>query len=68
MANNINKLRKRFPILKTEINNNPLVYLDNAASTQRPDCVIEAVLEYEKSYHSNVHRGCLLYTSPSPRD
>ncbi|MBI80032.1 MAG: cysteine desulfurase [Pseudomonadota bacterium] len=57
MTNSINKLRKRFPILKTEINNNPLVYLDNAASTQRPDCVIEAVLEYEKSYHSNVHRG-----------
>tara|TARA_B100001250_G_C19817150_1_gene799237 strand:+ start:6740 stop:7957 length:1218 start_codon:yes stop_codon:yes gene_type:complete len=57
MINNINKLRQNFPILKREINKKPLVYLDNAASTQRPDCVIEAVSEYEKKCHSNVHRG-----------
>ncbi len=51
------QLRRDFPILNTEVYGKPLAYLDNAASSQRPLQVIEAVAEYEKSHHANVHRG-----------
>ncbi|OUU78582.1 MAG: aminotransferase [Gammaproteobacteria bacterium TMED78] len=55
--NSSSQTRKDFPILERNINNKPLVYLDNAASTQRPLSVINAVSNYEMNYHSNVHRG-----------
>jgi cysteine desulfurase/selenocysteine lyase len=49
--------RGDFPILKQQVNGFPLVYLDNAASTQRPVCVIDEISRYYREDHSNVHRG-----------
>lgn len=52
------KIRSEFPILTTEVYPGvPLVYLDNAASSQKPRQVIEAMTEYYQNYHANVHRG-----------
>ncbi|MCF8217425.1 MAG: cysteine desulfurase [Bacteroidales bacterium] len=53
----IQKIRKSFPILKQEMNDRPLVYLDNAATTHKPRVVIDAISEYYNNYNSNVHRG-----------
>ncbi len=50
-------LRKRFPILKREINGRPLIYLDNAATTQKPDSVIRRLETYYSNENSNIHRG-----------
>lgn len=49
--------RRDFPALRQEINGKPLVYLDNAASTQKPDAVIDAISRYYRRDHANVHRG-----------
>jgi cysteine desulfurase/selenocysteine lyase len=54
---NAKELRQYFPILHQEVNGHPLVYLDNAATSQKPIQVIEAVDKYYKEYNSNVHRG-----------
>lgn len=54
---NINAIREQFPILHQEINGHPLVYLDSAASSQKPRSVIDAVSQYYALDHSNVHRG-----------
>ncbi len=53
----VNALRKEFPILNQKINGNPLVYLDNAATNQKPLQVINSISEYYKTINSNVHRG-----------
>ncbi|USK91299.1 cysteine desulfurase [Rossellomorea marisflavi] len=53
----IQEIRKHFPILNQEVNGHPLVYLDSAATSQKPISVIEAVSDYYKGYNSNVHRG-----------
>ncbi len=53
----VKKVRKDFPILKRKINGNPLVYLDNAATTQKPLSVIEAVSDFYRHSNANVHRG-----------
>jgi len=50
-------LRRDFPILDRQINGKPLVYLDSAASSQKPKQVIEAMTEYYYHHHANVHRG-----------
>ncbi len=50
-------IRQDFPILHQSINGKPLVYLDSAASSQKPLAVIQAMDEYYRSYHANVHRG-----------
>jgi cysteine desulfurase/selenocysteine lyase len=50
-------VRAQFPILTRQINGKPLVYLDSAASSQRPRCVLDAIEHYETSLHANVHRG-----------
>lgn len=50
-------LRKDFPILDREVNGHPLVYLDSAATTQKPDLVIDAVDDYYRRINANVHRG-----------
>ncbi len=56
-TSDIQKIRQDFPILQTHVNGKPLIYFDNAASTQKPRAVIEAISQcYEKNY-SNVHRG-----------
>ena len=51
------KVRADFPILDQQVNGRPLVYLDSAASAQRPRAVLAAVEHYETRLHSNVHRG-----------
>lgn len=51
------KVREHFPILKQEVNGHPLVYLDSAASSQKPQSVIDALRDYYEGYNSNVHRG-----------
>ena len=50
-------LRKEFPILDQEVHGKPLVYLDNAATTQKPQAVIDAIVHYYGQINSNVHRG-----------
>lgn len=51
------KIRADFPILKEMVNGQPLVYLDNAATTQKPEAVIEAIANYYRHDNANVHRG-----------
>ncbi|MCG5060457.1 MAG: SufS family cysteine desulfurase [Limnoraphis sp. WC205] len=51
------KVRSEFPILHQEVNGHPLVYLDNAATSQKPKAVINALRNYYEGYNSNVHRG-----------
>ena len=51
------KIRQDFPILKRKINNHPLIYFDNAATTQKPKQVIEAIKEFYENYNANVHRA-----------
>ncbi|MGN1401108.1 MAG: cysteine desulfurase [Bacillus sp. (in: firmicutes)] len=51
------EIRKQFPILNQEVNGHPLVYLDSAATSQKPQAVIDAVDKYYREYNSNVHRG-----------
>lgn len=51
------EIRKLFPILDQEVNGQPLVYLDSAATSQKPAAVIEAIEQYYRGYNSNVHRG-----------
>ena len=50
-------IRREFPVLATSVHGKPLCYLDNAASSQRPQCVIDAVSDYYETTHANVHRG-----------
>lgn len=54
---NIKDVREQFPILHQQVNGHDLVYLDSAATTQKPRVVIDAMNEYYRSYNSNVHRG-----------
>lgn len=53
----INHVRKSFPILNQNVNGKPLIYLDNAASAQKPDTVIQSISDYYCKDNSNVHRG-----------
>ncbi len=53
----INKIRTDFPILAREVYGKPLVYLDNAATTQKPHCVMDKITEMYSTVNSNVHRG-----------
>ena len=53
----VNEIRKDFPILAREVNGKPLVYLDNGASAQKPQVVIDAVTRAYAEEYSNVHRG-----------
>ena len=54
---NPNRIRNKFPILNKKINNNQLVYFDNAATTQKPIQVIESINKYYSEYNANIHRG-----------
>ena len=51
------KIRKDFPVLNRQVNGQPLVYLDNAASSQMPDIVADRIDHYHRNEHANVHRG-----------
>ncbi len=53
----VDKIRQDFPLLHTEVYGKPLVYFDNAATTQKPALVLETLDRYYKTYNSNVHRG-----------
>ena len=54
---NIEKIRKDFPILQRKIYGKPLVYFDNAATSQTPQVVIDAIVNYYSKYNANIHRG-----------
>ncbi len=54
---NIAHARKNFPILQTEVNGSPLVYLDNAATTQKPNEVIDSIERFYSDHNANIHRG-----------
>ena len=56
-AFDVQSVRNDFPILHQEVNGQPLVYLDNAATTQKPNAVIDAISDYYRNINSNVHRG-----------
>lgn len=53
----VDELRKDFPILSREVDGKPLVYLDNAATSQKPQSVINAINDYYSNYNANIHRG-----------
>ncbi len=53
----VTQIRKDFPILQQWVHGKPLVYLDNAATTQKPQCVIDRLVKYYQEENSNVHRG-----------
>ena len=53
----VERIRRDFPILGREVYGKPLVYLDNAATTQKPQCVIDAISEAYCNVNANVHRG-----------
>ncbi len=53
----VHRLREQFPVLAREVHGKPLVYLDNAATAQRPLAVIEAIDDFYRRYNANVHRG-----------
>ncbi len=53
----IQKIREDFPILNREVNGKPLVYFDNAATSQTPQVVIDAIVDYYSNYNANIHRG-----------
>ncbi len=53
----IQKIRADFPILKEKVNGKPLVYLDNAATNQKPQVVIDSIVNYYTTINSNIHRG-----------
>ena len=56
-ALDIDRVREDFPILSRQVHGKPLIYLDTAATAQRPNCVIEATADFYRSYNANIHRG-----------
>ena len=57
MEIDITKIRNDFPILKRKVNGNNFIYLDNAATSQKPNLVIDSISDYYRNYNSNIHRG-----------
>ena len=57
MKDRVIDIRNDFPILNREVNGNPLVYLDNAATSQTPQAVIDVISDYYSRYNANIHRG-----------
>src|SRR5205085_11391913 len=53
----VRRVREDFPILKTTVSGKPLVYLDNAATTQKPSQVIDAIKHFYENENANIHRG-----------
>jgi cysteine desulfurase/selenocysteine lyase len=54
---NANRIREQFPILEQKVNNNPLVYFDNGATSQKPEAVIKSISDFYRTSNSNIHRG-----------
>lgn len=57
MMLDIQKIRADFPVLQTKINQKPLIYFDNAATSQKPQIVIDTLVDYYKNSNANIHRG-----------
>lgn len=53
----VEKIRRDFPILKRKVNGRPLVYFDNAATSQKPQIMMDAIVDYYSNYNANIHRG-----------
>ena len=53
----VETIRKQFPILHQQVNGRELVYFDNAATSQKPHSVINALMDYYQGYNANIHRG-----------
>lgn len=53
----VDKIRKDFPILNRKVNGYPLIYFDNAATSQKPQIVIDSIVDYYSNYNANIHRG-----------
>ena len=53
----VENIRNDFPILSRNINGKPLIYFDNAATSQTPQQVIDVIVDYYSKYNSNIHRG-----------
>jgi cysteine desulfurase/selenocysteine lyase len=58
-------IREDFPFLKRRINGKPIIYFDNAATTQKPQCVIDALCDYYTNHCANIHRGAHVLTEES---
>lgn len=54
---NVSEIRKQFPVLSRKVNGKPLIYFDNAATSQKPRSVIQALVDYYSHYNANIHRG-----------
>jgi len=57
MTFNVEGIRKEFPFLKRTINGKPIIYFDNAATSQKPQCMIDALTRYYSEHNANIHRG-----------
>ena len=57
MEFDVQKIRQDFPILSKKVNGYPLVYFDNAATSQKPQIVIDSIVDYYSNYNANIHRG-----------
>ena len=57
MVFDVEKIRQDFPILSKKVNGHPLVYFDNAATSQKPEVVINSIVDYYSNYNANIHRG-----------
>ena len=62
LSETVARLREEFPILRQQVHGKPVVYLDSAASAQKPQCVIDAVSECYSGYYANVHRGMYAFS------
>ena len=58
---NVETIRKDFPILSRKVNGKPLVYFDNAATSQTPQQVIDVIVDYYSNYNANIHKSLLAY-------
>ena len=65
---NVELIRSDFPILNLQVNGKPLVYLDNAASSQMPQAVIDRLVHYQKAEHANIHRGVHYLSETATRE
>ena len=64
----VQRIREDFPILKQRVHGKPLVYLDNAATTQKPQVVLDTLNRYYATENSNVHRGLHLLSEQATKD
>lgn len=67
MSFDVLAVRKEFPILNREVHGKPLIYLDSAATTQKPQAVIDALVDFYTNYNSNVHRGAHFLSDEATR-